>query len=482
LHLLRDVAQAAEEWRTAWRWFGAGAGCGVLVGARSGQVACQTKTLGVQHRRPRGPRQAVLEAREPMQRLYFDEPYQFVRPVENPLWPRILRPFLPRHLRNAWGIETWEVRGLDQLQASTNAGDGVLLVSNHTRPSDPALLGTIQYLTRRPSYYMAGWHVFKQSWWQTFLARRCGAFSIYREGPDKQALEFTIDALVEARRPVIMFGEGGISRANDLVQEMAEGVAFIARTAAKRRARSGSGRVVIHPVALKYLFRGDVHQAALPVLEDIERRLTWQTQEHLGLVQRIHKIGEALLAIKEIEFLGCPQSGTFPQRRQRLIETILRPLEAEWVAGNSEGNVFARCRRLRAAILPDMIERKVSPQERRRRWRQMEQIYLAQQISCYPPDYVRSRPTAERILETLDRYEEDITDHSRIHRPWHAIVWIGAAMPVEPQRVRGQTDPLLLDLRSRLQSMLDELALESGPVVDAPPPTAPANTPQVSAT
>ncbi len=417
-----------------------------------------------------------------MQRLYFDEPFEFVRPVENPLWPRILRPFLPRHLRNAWGIETWDVRGLDALRASTDAGDGVLLVSNHIRPSDPALLGTIQYLTRRPSYYMAGWHVFKQSWWQTFLARRCGAFSIYREGPDKQALEFTIDALVAARRPVIMFGEGGITRANDLVQEMAEGVAFIARTAAKRRAKSGGGRVVIHPVALKYVFRGDIYQAALPVLEEIERRLTWQTQEHLGLVDRIHKIGEALLAIKEIEFLGCPQCGTFPQRRERLIETILCPLEAEWVAGNREGNVFARCRRLRAAILPDMIERKVSAEERRRRWRQMEQIYLAQQISCYPTDYVRSRPTPERILETLDRYEEDMTDHSRIHRPWHAIVWIGEAMPIAPERVRGQTDPLLVDLRSRLQAMLDELASESGPVVEGPRAAAPPASERLSAT
>jgi len=36
---------------------------------------------------------------------------------------------------------------------------------------------------------MASWHLFKQSAAQTWLLRRAGAFSVYREGMDRDALK-----------------------------------------------------------------------------------------------------------------------------------------------------------------------------------------------------------------------------------------------------------------------------------------------------
>ena len=44
-------------------------------------------------------------------------------------------------------------------------------------------------------------------------------------------------------------------------------------------------------------------------------------------------------------------------------------------------------------------------------------------------------PTPERLLETVERYEEDLTDAARPHSPIHAVISVGEAM--EGQRPHG---------------------------------------------
>ncbi len=47
------------------------------------------------------------------------------------------------------------------------------------------------------------------------ILRQVGAFSVYREGMDRDALKCAIQILVDARRPLVLFPEGVISRSND---------------------------------------------------------------------------------------------------------------------------------------------------------------------------------------------------------------------------------------------------------------------------
>ena len=67
----------------------------------------------------------------------------------------------------------------------------------------------------------------------------------------------------------------------------------------------------------------------------------------------------------------------------------------------------------------------ITTEERERRWRQLADMYLAQQLSCYPPDYLQSNPTPERMLETVERFEEDLTDRCRRYAPMTAKVRVG---------------------------------------------------------
>jgi len=86
---------------------------------------------------------------------------------------------------------------------------------------------------------------------------------------------------------------------------------------------------------------------------------------------------------------------------QRLINHLLVPLEDEWLDGRHDGHIVARVKGIRTAILPDMVKGDLSEEERTRRWKQLADVYLAQQLAFYPPDYIASNPTPSASLKRL---------------------------------------------------------------------------------
>jgi hypothetical protein len=109
-----------------------------------------------------------------------------------------------------------------------------------------------------------------------------------------------------------------------------------------------------------------------------------------------------------------------------------------------------------------MVAGNVTPDERERRWRDLAACYYAQQMSHYPRDYIlREKNLPERVVETVERFEEDFTDHMRVHEPFHAVIQVGEAIPVGTQRIRDAiSDPVMAEVRRQLQSMINELAAE----------------------
>lgn len=391
-----------------------------------------------------------------MRNVVITKPYRFVPPQRTKVWWHFFRPILPAYLRRTAAIEHVECHGIDRLRASLAAGHGIMLAPNHCRPCDPMVLGALSYNVGRPFYIIASWHVFMQNRLQRHLLPRLGVFSIYREGADREALKMAMQVTAEAERPLVIFPEGVITRHNDKLNHLMEGTALMARGAAKQRAAATPpGQVVVHPVAIRYWFDGDIEDSAPTVLREIEHRLTWRPQDHLPLQERIAKIGGALLALKEVEYLGAPQSGSISERLERLIDGLLVPLEIEWVRGRREREIVGRVKLLRTAIVPEMITGELDEHEMQRRWRHLADMYLAQQLSCYPPDYLAADPTPERVLETVERFEEDLTDEARPHAPMRATVDVGEAIVVSPERARHpEGDPLMIEIREQLESML----------------------------
>jgi len=402
--------------------------------------------------------------------LVTDESYTFVPPHEGKLWHGLLKFLAPTLLRRRHGVMRVEVRGSDKLRELIRAGHGILLTPNHCRMADALVLQGLSRKLGQPFFVMASSHLFRGSRIVAWAMRKMGAFSVYREGVDRQAVSAAIEILTQGKRPLVIFPEGALSQANDRLNALTEGVSFIASAAARKLGKQpprtdgdrGSGKVVTVPVAIRYLFTGDFRKTIEPVLADIEKRLSWRPQSDLPLVDRIHKLGHSLLTLKELEHFGEPQTGELDERLKGLIDHLLCPLEEEWTDGEPGTSVISRVKELRRAMLPDMIEGDLGDEERDRRWRQFEDMELAQQLSLYPRRYIASHPTVERMLETVERFAENLTGEESPHPPITAIVQVGDPIEVSPVRQRGsEGDDLLAGIETQLTGMLESLTTES---------------------
>jgi len=402
-----------------------------------------------------------------MHSIFIEKPYQFVPPVKAG-WPqKVLSKlgFDRRALRRREGVTSCEIRHADRLSQSLAAGHGVMLTPNHPRLADPISVYSLIREVNCAFYSMASWHLFNQGAIARFMIRLTGAFSVNREGMDRTAIDFAINALKNAERPLVIFPEGTTSRTNDRLMAFMDGPAFIARTAAKRRSKEeqGSGKVVVHPIAIKYVFEGDVDARADHVLSKIEKRLSWSPQRDLPLIDRIVKVGDALLAIKELEYkCPVPKGATLRERQNNMVNHLMNPLEEEWLGGPQEGGIQMRVKDLRVKIFPDMITDTLSVAERKRRWEQLDRTYLAQQVDCYPDQYLTERPTVDRILETVEKFEEDFLGTYPLHGNLKAIINVGEAIEVPTRREKGSDgEPLMNQIREAIEAMLDGMADES---------------------
>ncbi len=387
-----------------------------------------------------------------MQAVVIDKPYTFIPPQFSRFWHAVVRRILPRHLRKEYGVAAVECIGAEKLRASLAAGHGIMIVGNHCRPCDPTVLDSLAAEAGRPFHVIASWHVFMTSRIQRFLLPRMGGFSVYREGMDRESLKCAIKTVADGKFPLVIFAEGIITRCNDRLVNFMEGPAFMARAAAKQRKE---GMVVIHPVFIRYFFEGNLGQSIIPVIEAIERRLSWQPQVQLAPRQRILKIGGALLGLKEIEYFHAPQPGSFRERLLQLEDHLLTPLEDQWTSGRHDGDAMARVKRLRSAILPEMVTGELTEPNRAARWRHLADVYLVQQLHCYTGDYMEN-PTPERILETIERYEEDLTDVARPHFPIRAVITVGDAIEATATRDCSlEVDPLTAEIRQRMEELLE---------------------------
>ena len=64
----------------------------------------------------------------------------------------------------------------------------------------------------------------------------------------------------------------------------------------------------------------------------------------------------------------------------------------------------------------------------------------------------------EHWLETVERYEEDLTDTSRPHPPLHVVIMVGAAIPCDPAEDRRRATARIT---ARMHEGMEALRVES---------------------
>lgn len=399
--------------------------------------------------------------------VVFDRPYKFVPPHRGNGWPWLIQTFklYEGYLRKKEGVHSYECRGLQNFKESLDRGDGILLAPNHCRLSDPLVLGWPAKEVGTYLYAMASWHLFNGKWFDRFAVNKMGAFSVYREGPDRQSLETAINILATAERPLVLFPEGTTNRTNDVLKPMLEGVTFIARSAARKRAKLQAGRVVMIPVAIKYLCKTDITDWANEQLTVLEQRFGWTSRTNLSILRRTIRLAEGMLSLREIEYLGTSNSGPLPHRRDYLIHHILGHLEKDLKISSNGSEMRSRVLAIRSKSVSEY--QATDDSERKQQLRaNVVAVLLAQDLASYPDCYLRPDQTTDtRIVETIQRMQEMLVGKIDGSIPLHAVIQYDTPIVVPGEKgPRGQIDPLLEQLGDRLTVMLDALATEANPI------------------
>lgn len=409
--------------------------------------------------------------------VVFERPYEFVPPIRSTLWPWLIQRLhlYDRYLRKREGVVDYELRDIHHLQDSIDAGHGILLAPNHCRYADPLIMGWPARELGIHVYAMASWHLFNENVLVSLAIRCMGGFSIFREGNDRQSLETAIGILVDGKRPLVIFPEGTTNRTNDKLKSLLDGVGFIARTAARRRAKAfakadndrsndpNSGKVVVHPIAIKYLSVNKIDDWATQQLTQFERHFGWQQMPKRDIRQRTVQLGEALLGLKETQYFGATRAGDPASRREALTQHILASTEKEMGIETVDEEIRERVRQIRSTASDRYFENHSETEIALQLHRHVAAADLAQEFASYPDSYLDAdEVTDTRIVETIQRMQETVYGKSDHSIPLKAVIRFAPAIQVETKRPpKGQRDPLMQTIDDQLNTMIAKLSTEA---------------------
>lgn len=208
---------------------------------------------------------------------------------------------------------------------------------------------------------------------------------------------------------MLVFPEGEVYHPTDRITPLRDGVAILVATAAQKKEEGKT--VWLVPVGLKYRFLHghDPMPAMLSLMDRLEHKFTWWNDSALPLVERIYRYAEAMLALKQLEYLRQARSGAFTERIASLRSHIVGGLEDRHLGKRQEHDtVPVRVNELRRHCLGILKGLGTSPETAAQIRRDLNDAFVAVQLSSYPGDYLRENPTVERASEVLVKYDEDV--------------------------------------------------------------------------
>jgi len=390
-------------------------------------------------------------------------PYHFYPPKVRAIWTRVGWPYIRHLIRTRNRVLEIDVAGTEHLQPLLGRGDGILLAPNHCDNGDCGVMFDLGRRLGRPFCYMAAYQIFTGL--NRWFLPRLGVFPVDREGSDLKAFKAGVEVLTAGKHPLVVFPEGEIYHMADRLTPLREGAAALAVTAARRLAESGR-KVWVVPVAIKYRFLDghDPAPALAELMSELEARFTWWPRTDRGLVRRIYDYAEAILALKELEYLGVARTGTLAERLDSLRAHILDAHEDRHFKKRSAEPVPVRVKNLRHACLELLAKPETTAEEAHALRSELNDLFVVIQSFSYPGAYVRQCPTQERAAEILTKFEQDVlgVDPALPRAPRRALLRLGAPLDVadylrDGAKPRVVVPALTATLESRIQGLLDAI-------------------------
>ena len=401
-----------------------------------------------------------------MNRQPYGSPPRRWNPKLNPTWVKLTQRYRWRKLRREQLLESVSVEGLCNVQRAISQNQGVLLAPNHSTHFDSAALYVGLDRISQPAFIMTAWQVFSMSTpFERWFMQRMGCFSIDRESTDRIAFKHAIHMLRSEPFPLVIFPEGEIYHVTDRVTPFREGAAAIALSAAKRSERP----IVVIPCAIKFWYLDDPTQHLLGLTERLEERVFLRTEPSLDLTDRIHRLAEGVLALKELDFLGTTRSGRVRDRIAHLADAVLTRMEQRYSMPDNDDAIPQRVKELRQRIIRQSEDRENDNGQdadgELKLKRDMDDLFFVMQLYSYPGDYLDEEPSIERIAETLDKLEEDLLDVElpSVRGRRRVAIRFGEPMEIEGGGDRRKrTESLTQTMQSAVQSLLDDLNAQPG--------------------
>lgn len=386
----------------------------------------------------------------------YATPPQTWEPRMTPWLVRAWFPLMRREMYRVAKIAQVEIRGETKVRAAIDSGAGVLITPNHSFHYDSYVLGSAAQRIGMPFHFLTAWQVFAMSTpFQRWVMQRHGCFSIDRENADLGAFKRSVEILRSHRCPLAIFPEGDIYHTNDRVMPFREGAAAIAMTAAKRADRP----IVVIPAAIRSRYIDDPLPGLLDLMNRLESAVHWRPRPDLPLTDRIYRFASGMLALKELEYLGHPQSGAIPCRTRSLANWILEEKEQRFGIQRKTDSIPDRVKESRRHLIQQMERSDLDAKSQSTLKLDMEDLFLVIQLYSYPGDYVSENPSIERIAETLDKFEEDIlkATYPKSRGRRQATVTFGD--PIQVPTERGTRDAAA-ELTTRLEHAVQSLLLQ----------------------
>jgi hypothetical protein len=393
----------------------------------------------------------------------FAVPPQWWKPNLSPFWVRFMRRHRLRKINREQKITGITVEGAEHLRKALDSGAGVVITPNHSFHYDSYAMFEAAAEVNRPFYFLAAWQVFAMSSrWERWVLQAHGVFSIDREGTDLRAFKTAVDIIKTSPHPLVVFPEGDIYHTNDRLTPFRDGAAAMAISAAKRADRP----IVLVPAALKLWYCEDPTASLMKVLETLEGRFNWRPRPDLSLKDRVYRVADGILTLKELEYLNAPQAGPLSGRLRQLTETLLSKMEQRSGIKSKGGIVPERVKDVRRHHIQALQKSELPAEERAQLLLEMDDLFFIVQLFSYPGDYAHTQPSIERLAETIDKFEEDVLGlaYPSIKGKRRIVVRFGE--PIAAQPYVSQADglhALTQVLETQVQALLDSLNAAKSP-------------------
>lgn len=356
---------------------------------------------------------------------------------------RLFNALLPGLLRRFCGVEAVEIAPEDVRRLQALVGERLLLTPNHPTNDDPALLLALARAAGMPFYYLACRETFDNlgGLWGPVI-QRLGAYSVVRGTADRDSFRATRELLAAPGGKVVIFPEGEMHSQNDTLLPFHAGVVQLAFWVLEdlRKAGDMAASLSLLPVALRYEFTQDMADPINHSLHRLELAVCPSDAAEGDAYARLRRIGARMLETLEAEYgLKGKKAKDEPDLTPRLNALKATLLDrAAALIGVSLPADMTQPDRMR--LLLNSVYA-VTHEEPNAQWTPYQARVHRQQAARAAPllydlnrvanwiavqdNYIRARPTPERMANTLRRLEVEAFGKPRLHGRRRAVIRLG---------------------------------------------------------